>query len=382
MLKYFDGKLSQGFTALFAGRMIQFIANGFIGIFLPIFLLIKLDYHISSVLWFMLLAHFGYGILLPVGARFISYFGMKRSLQVSIIFEAAFYFCLYLTEFNTEIFLPLALIMWIFNRLAFWLPYNVDFAKFTDRSNRGKEVSLMWATKSLVEIVMPIVAGVMIGFFGFDLAIFISIFLLLSASVPFLALPHTGESFEWGYIETFRHFFKKKNRALLIANFANGAENEIGIVIWPIFIWYILNGNYYAVGAVSSLIVFCTIIMQLAAGKLTDNHNKRKMMHWGSIFYAFGWVIKVFVLTSFQIFVVGAYHSFVKIFKDTPFDTLNFEILADHGHYVDEYTVLKDMAVQFGKVFILVFCILILNYFGLNWTFMLAALASLLVNLL
>jgi len=57
-------------------------------------------------------------------------------------------------------------------------------------------------------------------------------------------------------------------------------------------------------------------------------------------------------------------------------------MMADQGHYVDEYTVIKEMAVNFGKTLILAFAILIALNFGLNWTFILAALASLLVNFL
>ena len=110
--------------------------------------------------------------------------------------------------------------------------------------------------------------------------------------------------------------------------------------------------------------------------------DKRKMLHWGTALYAIGWLGKIFVLTASQIFIVGAYHVFTKIFKDTPFDTLNYEMMADRGHYVDEYTVLKEIAVQFGKILMLIFAIIVALNFGLNWTFALAAIASLFINIL
>ena len=117
-------------------------------------------------------------------------------------------------------------------------------------------------------------------------------------------------------------------------------------------------------------------------GKYTDLFNKRKMLHWGSSLCAVGWLAKIFILSAFHIFVVGAYHSLTKIFKDTPFDALNYEILADQGHLVDEYTVLKEIAIQVGRVLVLILAIVIAFNFGLNWTFVLAALASLFINLL
>ena len=87
-------------------------------------------------------------------------------------------------------------------------------------------------------------------------------------------------------------------------------------------------------------------------------------------------------LNRISSFFIGTYHVFTKIFKDTPFDTLNYEMMADRGHYVDEYTVLKEIAVQMGKILMLIFAILVALNFGLNWTFALAAIASLFINLM
>ncbi|MDP2755508.1 MAG: hypothetical protein Q8P40_14115, partial [Nitrospirota bacterium] len=227
-----------------------------------------------------------------------------------------------------------------------------------------------------------VVAGYIIVKYGFNAVFVMAIIIYLAAGIPYLVLPRTKERYSWGVWETWKKYFAAENRKLVAANMANGAENAVGIIIWPIFIWQILKGDYLEVGAISSLIVLVSIILQLFAGKYTDLINKRKMLHWGSVLYALGWVAKIFALTAFHIFIVGIYHEFAKIFKDTPFDTLNYEIMADRGHYVDEYTVLKEIAIQFGRVLMLIFAIAVALNFGLNWTFGLAALASLLINLL
>ena len=243
----------------------------------------------------------------------------------------------------------LVLFLVILYRTFFWLPYHTDLAKFTNRHDRGRSVGLIWAASSFLSVIMPVVAGFLIEHFGYDIVFILAIVTYLLSLIPLMALPRTKERYCWSYMETFDKFLKRKHRKLVLANMANGAENAVGIIIWPIFIWQLLQGNFFAVGAISSLIVFFTIIMQLLVGKFTDRFNKRKMIHLGSMLYAGGWFAKVFVLTSFQIFIVGAYHSFAQIFKDTPFDALNYEMLADHGHYVDEFTVLKEMAVQLGN---------------------------------
>lgn len=381
-LKYFNNKLSPGFVALFSGRMIQFIASGLLGLFLPIFLFVKLNYRIEYVFLYFAAGWLLYGLLLPIGAQLLNKIGLRRSLRISVFLDGLYYACLYFVDKDLYLFLILSIIVITLGRLMFWLPYHTDFAKFTDQSNRGKEVSLMYATHSFLSIIMPVVAGYIIVKYGFNAVFIMSIIIYLSAGIPYLVLPRTEERYSWGVWETWKKYFALENRKLVISNMANGAENVVGIIVWPIFIWQILKGDYLEVGAISSLIILVSIILQLFAGKYTDLLNKKKILHWGSVLYALGWVAKIFVLTAFHIFIIGAYHEFTKIFKDTPFDTLNYEIMAKHGHYVDEYTVLKEIAIQFGRVLMLILAIAVALNFGLNWTFGLAALAALLINLL
>ncbi len=379
-------KFSQGFWALFIGRMMQFVGYSLIGLFLPIFLLITFG-RLEWVIVYYLVGHLLYALFLPLGAQELNKIGLRRSLKVSVFLFAGYYVCLFLFNIqagNIIWLTAIALLVLVLGRMLFWLPFHTDLAKFTNIKNRGQSIGLLWATRTFLGVVMPVISGFLLARFGYNIVFWLAIITYLSSLIPFAWLPRTRERYEWGYRQTWREYFKRANRKLVLANMANGAENVVGIIIWPIFIWQILHGNYFAVGAVSSLIVLATIVLQLVVGRFTDKFDKRKMIHWGSTLYASGWLAKMFVLTAFQIFIVGTYHSFTQIFKDTPFDALNYEVLADHGHYVDEYTVLKEIAVQLGKVLMLIFILLlvVVIHFNLSWTFALAALASLLINFL
>lgn len=382
MLKYFDNKLSSGFVALFSGKMIQFAAAGLIGLFLPMFLLTKLNYRLEYVLFYYIIGYALYGLFLPLGARFLNKIGLRRSLRISVFLDALFYVCFFFYDKAPLFFLVMSAVVMLFARFLFWLPFHTDLAKFTDRANRGREIGLFDAARSFLAILMPFIAGFIIFRYGFNIVFVMAIILYLVSIIPFLALPRTMERFSWGIRQTFQEFFSSKNRKMVFSNMGNGAENAVEIIIWPIFIWQLLKGNYFNVGAISSIIVLVAVVLQLLVGKYTDLFNKRKMLHWGSAMYSFGWVVKIYVLTTFQVFAAGAYHEFAKIFKDTPFDALNYELLADCGHYVDEFTVIKEMAVQSGRILILLLALVIIFYFGINWTFALAALATLMINLL
>jgi len=163
---------------------------------------------------------------------------------------------------------------------------------------------------------------------------------------------------------------------------ADGAENWIGGVLWPIFIWQMLNGEYIKVGILTSVITFIAVILKLVMGDYTDKYNKRKLMRLGSVLYSLGWVAKMFITTAFQIFIASTYHSFALILLRTPFDALMYEKAADSGHYIDEYSTLREMYLQFGRIIVMVIVLILLNFLSLILVFFLAAVASLLVNLL
>ena len=81
----------------------------------------------------------------------------------------------------------------------------------------------------------------------------------------------------------------------------------------PIFIFQVLQGDFIKVGAISSLIVLVTVLLNLIMGSYTDKFDKRKLMRFGTLLYAIGWIFKVFVSTGFEIFIASSYHNLTLI---------------------------------------------------------------------
>ena len=154
--------------------------------------------------------------------------------------------------------------------MTYWLPYHIKFAQFTEKRNRGKQLSLMLATSSLLGVFAPIIAGTIITRLDFKVLFIIAIVLFLASGIPYITIPRTREKYTWSYVETWKQFFSKKNRTIVVPLIADGAENVVGMIIWPIFIFEILNGNYFEVGAISTFIIGVTIIVQLITGKYID----------------------------------------------------------------------------------------------------------------
>lgn len=382
--RYFDGSLSEGFVALYTGKTIIMVGFALLGLFLPIFLYELFGYDAKLTILYFGVSSLIYALTVPLGGKSLEKIGYRRAIASGIFFGATFFAAFYfISPENLYYLIPFSLIVLTFYRILYWIPYHVSFTKISDRKNRARELSIIDSTRNLIGVFIPIISGFIITQFSFD-ALFVMAIILYGLSVfPYILMPRVKETFKFGYWESWRELVKRKQIRITLAFVADGAEGQIGALIWPIFIFELFEGNYLEVGAISTVIIGVTVLLQLIFGKMLDkSKNMTGMLRMGSVFYALGYLMKIFVLTGFQIFIVGTYHNFSRIFMRTPFDTLTYDIAADEGHFVDEFTVLHEMAIHMGKALMSGLLIILLMYIPLNWTFVVAAGAALLFNFL
>lgn len=372
---------SRDFKVFCGYQMILHLMDGMLGLFLPIFLFENLRQNIHWVIIFYLVGYGLYGLLVPLGAMTMSKLGLKRSIIFARFVAIFFYLCLFYFKNNPLLFSILANITLLIFRLFYWIPYHTNFAQITHRDSRGRQVAYIAVIGYLSSIAAPLLAGFLLTQYSFSLLFIITMITFALAVIPLTFLNPISAHFEYSFFGTFKEWLKKTNQRLRIAYMADGAQDLVGIIIWPIFIYQLLEKQYLAVGAVSALIIIGTIAVYLITGQYADKLEKKKLMRYGSFFYAAGWLLKTFVVTAFEIFVVGTIHSFSAILLRTPFDALTYEKAADHGSYVDEYTVLREISINLGRVLMGVFLIILISLVGLKIAFPLAAVVSLLINL-
>src|SRR3989344_8337303 len=123
---------------LYVSISIRSFALSLIGVFVPIYFYL-IGYSLTSIFFFyMLLSLFHIVFSIPI-AKISSKFGIKHLIGLSVPFLIIFFFLLYSIEtFNWP--LPILSVFAGLSTAMFWLPYHIDFAKFSDRKNRGKEI--------------------------------------------------------------------------------------------------------------------------------------------------------------------------------------------------------------------------------------------------
>ncbi len=375
----------EGFVQLFISkRLIQGLAAAMLALFMPIYIyqtagerfwVVGLFYAIISLLYA--------GLLVPC-MKLTNKMGFSRALALSAVFAVGQYVTLYYMNVgNVWSSLAVLVITVTGYRIFHWVPYHVDFTTFTSGASRGRDVSIMYATIAFMGVVGPLLAAFIIKNSGYSLLFIVCMVLLSLSAVSYLLVPAVEEKFTWGFKETYVNLFSPEYRNIVVGEVANGAELVVSLIAWPIFLYEILHGNILKIGMLSTVIVGITIAVQLVVGKYLDNRkgNKVSALKRGSVLYAAGWILKMFVLSATQVFFVGLYHNIAKIFIRTPYSAIIYDMSGDQGHYVDEFSVIREIASHFARALTLIAMVALTLYFSIEWTFIIGVIASLAINM-
>ncbi len=373
--------IAPGLGLLYSNRLIILFGSGLLGLFFPIFLYEQFGNSMDVLLGYYLLAFLVSFFLMAPGAMIMSRIGLRTSMIVAVIGLAFWYIPFIFWDASIAFYL-LGFVLLMHNvwRMFYWTPFHTEFAEMTEKGKRGKTIGMLGSIAAIISIVIPFVAGFILDQFSYTALYLAASAIVIASLIPLSMVPQVVEKYSFSYIETFKQFFSKKNRRMVTAYAADGAEATVGALIWPVFIFEVLQGNYLQVGALMSVIILVGVVLRLVIGNWVDKHSRHKMLKWGTGLYAAGYVAKMFVDTAFTIFVASTFHNFALIIMRTPFDVLMYERAADAGHYVDEYTVIREMAICVGRVVSIVIMFVLLLFVPLYIAFLVGSIAALFMN--
>lgn len=290
------------------------------GIFIPIYLY-KLGYSFTTIFFF-------YGILGLVTAFFIlvsvkvfSKVGLKHCMLISIPFLIILFVLLYTLE--TFEWNPLLLSLAFGIHLAFfWVPYHIDFAKFSDRKQRGKEVGFSKIAASIFSALGPLAGGLILAFFGFHVLFIVVVLSLIGSIIPLFLTKEIPQPFSF----SLKKFFHRQKLKEVLGFIGHGAEMRLGWVVWPLFIFiFILKEEYISLGAISSFALFSGMIFTFFIGKLSDTQKRKKILRIGAGGNAIVWVIKSFIVTPFQVIIADVLYGATQVTMQVPFDSMSYD---------------------------------------------------------
>ncbi len=353
----------------------------------PIYLY-QIGYSLQKILLFYLVTYIGYVLMMPLGAKFSKKYGYEVSLLLGTCLYAFFYIGLYLIKDYSSLFYIVALI-YTLQKTFYWPAYHANFARFSNENEQGREVSAMTVVTSLVYIVGPALAGLIISTLGYATLFVVVSLIFFASNIPTLVTKENFEAGDFSYTNVFKNLFSKQNRKSLIAYLGFGEEFVV-LVIWPIFISIVIS-NVLDTGLIVALATLVTTIITLYIGKLSDKGIKHRVLALGSVFYSLAWFIRIFVVNATGIFFLDTFSRLGKNTIAVPLTTITYErakvLKADQHHHIMSNVVFFEMSLVIGKLLAIALIYILLSYIGqdilaFKMTFVIAGAMTLLYMLL
>jgi len=341
-----------------------------IHVFVPIFLL-QQGYALREVVLFYIIANVVLVLFAYPGVQIAATKGCKHLILLSIPYLILFYFLLYsLPDFGWPLWL-LALAQGM-NRGFYWVGYHIDFSHNGTTKRNGSELSIARMSRTLAAALGPVAGGVLLVLAGFKAVfLFASIFLALSALPLFYSKDvHEPFSLQRGKC-IFRSGWVKD--ALALAGF--GMEVEMGLIFWPVMIYFFIVQDYVVLGFATSLMVLFSVLFAFLVGRWTDHHRLRTL-RIGAALNIVLWLVRFFVRTGVQVFAVNAAYGALQNTMHIPMDARTYDQARKSD--IAAYVLFREIALHGGSLVFLIALYILNDLYAGVW---LASLGSLLMIL-
>ena len=344
---YFDYLLKRDVTKLYIAIAIRNLALGMVFLFEAIYLYLYFEKSLPLTLVFFAVIYGVYGILAPFGGKMMAKIGPTKSILLSLFFYFGYYLCLFLFPVSFW-FVPLSIIVIVLGMLLFWPAFHTDFARFSSKLSRGKDVGRLNVMRLLPMIVAPVIGGWVLVLFGYPTLFAMVLVVLLASVVPLFYSKETHEVYTDSYKGAWKRAWKKENIGTSIAFAADGLEVVVASVFWPLFL-FSLAITFESMGAIASFALVISSLFMLYVGRLSDTKERPWLLNIGALWTGISWVIKYFIVTTFDAFLAHTLYRLSRSAAAVPFQTFFYEKAALKGAEADEFIVNREIIVNVAR---------------------------------
>ncbi len=337
-------RLSIQIRELYWATLLQNLALAMLVLFEPIYLW-QQGLGLRGIVLFFFGVYVCYLLVMPLGAKFACKYGYQHSMVLSTLLQVLYYLTLYLVAQSFGWLVPAA-VLYALQKAFYWPAYHADFARYSDSSEEGREISGLSVALSLVYIVGPLLAGFILSVGSWATLFLVGGGVLLLSNVPLLTHREVFTPRVFSYRGPYQRLLAQSSRRQLLGYMGFG-EELIVLVLWPVFMLLIV-ANYVEIGGVVAAATLLTALVTLYIGKLTDERNKHQLLRWSTAFYALSWLARFFISTPLQVFVVDAWSRLSKNVVAVPLTAITYERAQTHS--VMDTVVFFEMSLVVGKL--------------------------------
>ena len=182
---YFSSKIRTEIEHLYASVGIGNLAQAIITLFEPIFLYYVVGLTVPEVLLFMAAVYALYALIVPLGGKVAARFGYAHAIFFSIPFQIIFWFLVMSSEHVVLLLIP-AVVAFAIQKTLYWPALHASMARFTDKQQRGREFSFMYAIMSCMQIIGPMLGGFLSALLGIEAVFIIASLIYFCSAIPLL----------------------------------------------------------------------------------------------------------------------------------------------------------------------------------------------------
>jgi len=367
--------LNKEINELYVAVALKTFAVSLISIFVPIYLF-ELGYTIPHIIFYFMLLSGAFLVVTPISTKVVSKLGVKHSMLLSMPFLIAYYTGLIYLETTLWLFYVLPFLFSLHTSL-YNFGYHLNFIEHADAKKEGREIAFLKIATNVMAFVSPFTGALIIIMFGFKWIYLIGGGLLLVAMAPLFMTRDVFEPVRFSAEDVVKFLVSKKNSWLNLSFLGYALESRIGGILWPIFLFFLLD-DLRIVGGLYSLAFLVSLIAIYFIGKRTDKVSKRRLIKNGTLLHSVGWIGRLFVFNPLTVFLVDSFKNVAQSLLQIPWDALSYDLAKKQNYF--EFVVAREIVFNFTRVVLLPLVALLFFYLGAPFklVFVIAAISSLL----
>lgn len=361
---HFQSDAPRGIKAIYVNTALRNIGLSLVGIFMPVYIFLESQkvfggsasvgfYGVAAYFFLMQLVKLT--ITIPT-AKTLSKFGFRRAFTVG---NGFLIFLLILFVFSDEYFslLFLAAIVHAFSVSFYRISYHTLFAGDGLKGKLGGEMSLQRMIERFSNIIGPLVGGLIITLYGFQILFLISLFIVAISITPFFFMNKHEHKEKISTRSVKSWFENKEHKNEIVSGIGRHIEDTVAALFLPIYSFSIV-GSFARQGFVESITLILGTISVYIAGKLFDKRRSRGVFKFGAVSTTLLTLAMGFVSTTKQLVLIGGLHKILN-----PLYWMNYDALwyrksqnTDEGSLM--FAVVDSILASFGVFVVLTIAVI------------------------
>lgn len=292
--------------------------DSLVSIFIPI-LLLQIGFSLDKVILFYLILHLIDIPLNIVARNGVIKVGARAIIFIGIIFRISMFAILFFADFNTWIFIILAILFASYDTfywVAHWFVFN-ECVK--TKGSEGKKVGGLDIIRKLASLISPAIGAMLLLFLDKKYLLGIAIIFLFLSLIPLLKL-------KLRYVlpekkMTFKEFFSyKKNRRDFLYTFLSHFNSSVEGIILPLFV-YITFKNIASIGALPIIATIASMVFVFYVGKWSDKFDYNFLILVGSLSIGLFWILRIMFPNISIIYLTSLLIGFFGVLVMIPIDS-------------------------------------------------------------